>query len=266
VWVAHDMRDHLRMLAEVAAARDAALEGSRIKSEFLANMSHEIRTPMNVVIGYTDIVLETELTGSQREYLDRVRGSAVDLLDIISDVLDLYKVEAGKLTIERVPFGLRAVVGTAVRTLMVRAEEKCLALSVEVDPAVPDRVTGDPTRLRQVVLNLVSNAIKFTDTGEVAVRVSHDPGAGAETSLLHFSVSDTGIGIAADQHDVIFDAFTQADGSMSRRFGGTGLGLTIAARLVTMMGGRIWVESTVGKGSVFHFTVQAELDRDGLAA
>ena len=266
VWVAHDMRDHLRMLAEVAASRDAALEGSRIKSEFLANMSHEIRTPLHVIIGYVDIVLESELPSPQREYLDRIRAAAVALLDIINDVLDISKVEAGKLTMERVPFGLRAVVDDVVRTFMLRAEEKGLELSAEVDACIPDSVTGDPSRLRQVVLNLVSNAIKFTDAGEVVVRVTRDsPGSVGET-LLHFSVADTGIGIPADKQDVIFQAFTQADGSMSRRFGGTGLGLTIAARLVDLMGGRIWVQSTVGKGSVFHFTVQTDLDRDGLAA
>ena len=268
VWVAHDMRDHLRMLAEVAASRDAALEGSRIKSEFLANVSHEIRTPMNVVIGYVDIVLESPLSIAQRGYLDRVRRSAVDLLDIINDVLDISKVEAGKLTVERVPFGLRAVVNDVVGTLVIRAEEKQLGLSVLVDPAVPDRVTGDPTRLRQVVLNLVSNAIKFTDQGEVIVRVIRDVrnGDGDGEPVLHFAIADTGIGIPADKQDLIFQAFTQADGSMSRRYGGTGLGLTIAARLVGLMGGQIWVDSTPGAGSVFHFTIETDLDSDGLAA
>jgi PAS domain S-box-containing protein len=266
VWVAHDMREHLGMLSEVAAARDAALEGSRIKSEFLANMSHEIRTPLNVIIGYVDIVLESELPSTQREYLDRVRVAAVALLDIINDVLDISKVEAGKLTMERVPFGLRTVVDDVVRAFMLRAQEKGLGLSAEVDACVPDSVTGDPVRLRQVVLNLVSNAIKFTDAGEVVVRVTRDPPGSVGEPLLHFSVADTGIGIPADKQDVIFQAFTQADGSMSRRFGGTGLGLTIAARLVDLMGGRIWVQSTVSKGSVFHFTVQTDVDRDGLAA
>jgi PAS domain S-box-containing protein len=265
VCVAHDMRDHQRMLAEVAAARDAALEGSRIKSEFLANVSHEIRTPMNVIIGYTDIVIETELSSPQREYLGRVRNAAVDLLDIINDVLDISKVEAGKLTMERVAFGLRAVVGDIIRTLMLRAHEKGLALMLEVDPAVSDRMVGDPTRLRQVVLNLLSNAIKFTERGEVTVRIEHEA-APDRTPMLRIAVADTGIGIPADKQEIIFQAFTQADGSMSRRFGGTGLGLTIAARLVGLMGGRIWVESSVGRGSVFYFTVQAELDRDGLAA
>jgi signal transduction histidine kinase len=266
VWVAHDMRDHLRMLAEVAASRDAALEGSRIKSEFLANVSHEIRTPMNVVIGYVDIVLESPLSIAQRGYLDRVRRSAVDLLDIINDVLDISKVEAGKLTVERVPFGLRAVVNDVVGTLAIRAEEKQLALAVVVDPAVPDRITGDPIRLRQVVLNLVSNAIKFTDQGEVIVRVTREVADGADDPVLHFSIVDTGIGIPTDKQELIFQAFTQADGSMSRRYGGTGLGLTIAARLVGLMGGRIWVDSTPGRGSVFHFTIETDLDSDGLAA
>ena len=264
VCVAHDLREHRRMLAEVASARDAALEGSRIKSEFLANVSHEIRTPMNVIIGYTDIVMDMELTEPQRECLDRVRTAAVDLLDIINDVLDISKVEAGKLTTERVPFGLRAVVGDIVRTLTLRAHEKGLALLLEVDAAVSDRVVGDPTRLRQVLLNLVSNAIKFTDRGEVRVKVQQDATHG--TPMLRFAVADTGIGIPADKQEMIFQAFTQADGSMTRRFGGTGLGLTIAARLVGLMGGRLWVESTVGKGSVFYFTVQASQDCDGVAA
>jgi len=265
VWVAHDMRDHVRLLGEIEAARDAALEGSRIKSEFLANMSHEIRTPMNVIIGYIDIVLESQLRTDQRDHLDRVRTSTVALLDIINDVLDISKVEAGKLRIERVPFGLRAVVDEVVQTFMLRAQEKGLALLAEIDPDVPDRVTGDPTRLRQVVVNLVSNAIKFTDAGRVTVQVRPYAATNA-TRLLHFSVADTGIGIPYDKQGIIFSAFTQADGSMSRRFGGTGLGLTIAARLVELMGGEIWIESTVGEGSVFHFTVQADLDRDGLAA
>src|SRR5581483_2735028 len=255
----------VRLLGEIEAARDAALEGSRIKSEFLANMSHEIRTPMNVIIGYIDIVLESQLRTDQRDHLDRVRTSTVALLDIINDVLDISKVEAGKLRIERVPFGLRAVVDEVVQTFMLRAQEKGLALLAEIDPDVPDRVTGDPTRLRQVVVNLVSNAIKFTDAGRVTVQVRPYAATNA-TRLLHFSVADTGIGIPYDKQGIIFSAFTQADGSMSRRFGGTGLGLTIAARLVELMGGEIWIESTVGEGSVFHFTVQADLDRDGLAA
>jgi PAS domain S-box-containing protein len=264
VCVAHDMRDHERMLAEVASARDAALEGSRIKSEFLANVSHEIRTPMNVIIGYTDIVMESDLEAFQRESLGRVRNAAVALLDIINDVLDISKVEAGKLTVERVPFDVRAVVGDIVGSLMLRAQEKGLGLDFEIAPEVSEQVIGDPTRLRQVLLNLVSNAIKFTERGEVIVHVAREPSA--EAAMLRFSVIDTGIGIPRDKQEVIFQAFTQADGSMNRRFGGTGLGLTIAARLVGLMGGRIWVESTVGRGSTFHFTLQADLDRDGLAA
>jgi PAS domain S-box-containing protein len=267
VWVAHDMREHLRMLGEVAAARDAALEGSRTKSEFLANMSHEIRTPLNIIIGYVDLVIESsELPPEQREHLDRVRASAVALLDIINDVLDISKVEAGKLSIERVPFGLRTVVEDVVGTLRLWADEKGLPLAIEVDARVPDRVTGDPTRLRQVVLNLVSNAIKFTEAGTVLVRVGLERGGGVHGPLLHFSVADTGMGIPRDKQGIIFEAFTQADGSMSRRFGGTGLGLAIAARLVGLMGGRIWVESDVGAGSVFHFTVQMDVDRSPLAA
>jgi PAS domain S-box-containing protein len=264
VCVAHDMREHERMLAEVASARDAALEGSRIKSEFLANVSHEIRTPMNVIIGYSDIVMESELEPFQRESLGRVRSAAVALLDIINDVLDISKVEAGKLTVERVPFDLRTVVGDIVGSLMLRAQEKGLGLDYEIAPDVTGQVIGDPTRLRQVLLNLVSNAIQFTVRGEVIVQVAREHSV--EAAMLRFSVIDTGIGIPSDKQEIIFQAFTQADGSMNRRYGGTGLGLTIAARLVGLMGGRIWVESTVGRGSTFHFTLQADLNRDGLAA
>ncbi len=266
VWVAHDLREHFRMLAEVAAARDAALEGSRIKSEFLANVSHEIRTPMNVIIGYTDLVLDSGPSETHREYLARVRSSTVALLEIINDVLDISKVEAGKLSIEHVPFALRAVVEDVVQTFMLRADEKSLVLSLTIEPGVPGRVRGDPTRLRQVVLNLVSNAIKFTERGRVDVRVAREAAPGRGGAVVRLSVADTGIGIPADKQDVIFQAFTQADGSMSRRFGGTGLGLTIAARLVELMGGRIWVESAVGVGTVFHVVLELEVDREGLAA
>jgi PAS domain S-box-containing protein len=266
VWVARDMRDHLRMLAEVEAARDAALEGSRTKSEFLANMSHEIRTPMHVIIGYTDMALETDVTAEQHGYLDGVRRSAIALLEIINAILDLSKVEAGKLTLESVPFGLRGTLSEVLRTLEVRAHEKGLRLVTETSPAVPDGLLGDPTRLRQVVLNLVGNAVKFTDDGEVVVRVGVESPAAGGAAVLHFAVADTGIGIPPDKQEAVFRAFTQADGSMTRRYGGTGLGLTIAAQLVGMMGGRIWVESKVGTGSVFHFTARFTIRDAGKGA
>ena len=244
-----------RVAAELEAARDAALDGSRAKSEFLANVSHEIRTPMNVIIGYTDMLLETGLSETQHDCLERVRVSTVALLRLMNDILDLSKVEAGKLTLESLAFDPRAVVDEVVRTLGLRAAEKGLALSVDVAPDVPPTVLGDPTRLRQVVLNLLSNAVKFTDTGHVAVRVTRErDGAGGPASL-HVAVADTGIGISPDRRAVIFDAFTQADGSMTRRYGGTGLGLAIAAQLVRLMKGRIWVESEVGVGSTFHVTL-----------
>jgi PAS domain S-box-containing protein len=265
VWVAHDMRDHLEMLAAVAAARDAALEGSRAKSEFLANMSHEIRTPMNVIIGYADMLLDSPLTPAQRKDLTRMRASAVALLEIIEDVLDISKVEAGKLTVECVRLAVRTVVADVTQALTLWADEKGLTLSTEIAPDVPDVITGDPTRLRQVILNLVSNAIKFTDTGAVVVRVARAPSASGPPAL-QFSIVDTGIGIPADKHHLVFEAFTQVDGSMTRRYGGTGLGLTIAARLVGLMGGRIWIESVAGKGSEFHFTVLSDPARSGLAA
>ena len=265
VWVAHDLREHLQMLETVATARDAALEGSRVKSEFLANMSHEIRTPLNVITGYADMVLDSPLTTAQREDLSRLRASAVSLLGIINDVLDISKVEAGKIEMECTPFAVRAVVAEVTYALALRADEKGLALSTEVAPDVPDTIRGDPARLRQVILNLVSNAIKFTDAGAVTVRVvpAVTSNGGA---ALQFSVIDTGIGIPTDKHQLVFEPFTQVDGSMSRRFGGTGLGLTIAARLVDLMGGRIWIESVVGAGSRFHFTVLSDQAQSGLAA
>jgi len=265
VWVGHDMRDHLAMLQEVAAARDAALEGSRAKSEFLANMSHEIRTPMNVIIGYADMILDSPLDGAQRDELTRLRASAVALLTIIDDVLDIAKVEAGKLTVDCVRFAVRNVLTDVTTALAGRAQEKRLTLSAEVAADVPDDVVGDATRLRQVLLNLVSNAVKFTDRGAITVRLERRLN-GSQPPELRFSVTDSGIGIAADKHHVVFEAFTQIDGSMSRRHGGTGLGLSIAARLVDLMGGRIWVDSTPGRGSTFYFTVQTDLGRRGLAA
>jgi signal transduction histidine kinase/ActR/RegA family two-component response regulator len=245
----------VRVNEELRRAKDAAEEASRLKSQFLANISHDLRTPMNGVIGMTALALRTELDEQQRDYLRTVLDSAESLLCLLNDILDFSKIEAGKLTLEEIPFDVRELVESTVKSLGVDAERKALEVHCRVDPEVPARLVGDPTRFRQILSNLVSNAIKFTERGRVDVEVKLESAAGGEV-VVHVTVRDTGIGIPPEKIETIFEPFVQADGSTTRRFGGTGLGLSIASRLAKLMGGRIWVESAVGKGSTFHVVLR----------
>jgi two-component system sensor histidine kinase/response regulator len=251
--IAHDIEALQRSERELIAAREAALAASNAKSEFLSSMSHEIRTPLNAVLGMAEVLAETDLNSEQRRYLNTIINSGNALLELINGILDLAKVESGTISLEPIPFSPREVVEQVLETLAIRAHKKRLELIGQIDPDIPEVVEGDPFRLRQILMNLVGNAVKFTEIGQVLIRLKADPEI---SGLLRFEVSDTGVGIPADKLDLVFEPFSQADSSTSRRYGGTGLGLAIVARLVALMGGQIALESAPGVGSVFRFNVR----------
>ncbi len=255
---ARDVTEQKRVEAELQAAKAMAESSNKTKSDFLASMSHEIRTPMNAIIGIAHLLSQTPLSPVQDKYVQIFRRAGDNLLHLVNDILDLSKVEAAQLDLERTPFSLRDLLGIVTEMVAERAEDKGLSLVIEVAPEVPSHLVGDPGRLRQVLINLLGNAIKFTEEGEVSLRVGPDK-ASSVPGMLLFTVADTGIGIPAEKQATVFERFTQADSSITRNYGGTGLGLTISKSLVELMGGRIWVESSVGKGSAFAFAMQLEV-------